>query len=179
MNFLHVSLAPVVAFLKPFPIYMIGRLFAIRIRKMGECIEMYARTFILSQGEKSATVYLAKGALDDDIVGRWTMEDPGFSFPDTNEHNQFMWSPQMKFIAAMNNIGMTVTDGDRPVITLTNADIGSRAFDLYNIDYKHLRPGNKGRGLMWFAHSHALKADMFDWEFKGLTLLSEWNPYTD
>jgi len=182
VDFLGVSLAgclPRVVFRKPFPIYMIGTLIQGPNRKIGECIGMYAKTFILSQGEKSATVYLAKPAGEDDVIGRWTMDYPGFSFLDTNDHDQFIWSPQMKVLAAMNNIGMIDTEGAGHVITVENADIGSRAFDLYNINYMHLRPGHTGRGLMRYAHSHALDADMFDWEFKGLTLKSGWNPLSE
>ena len=60
------------------------------------------------------------------------------------------------------------------MIDFSNADADSRAFDLYGVNMFHPKSGDTGKGYMRYIHSHALNADMFDWEYQALTLVRGW-----
>ena len=137
---------------------------------------IWTHTFLLTQGDSSATVYIHTGNRDDMPSGTWGLwksDNPSFDFRDTSDHNQWLWFPFGGILRASNDIGLYDTGG--PGHTTDFQDKSSWAFTLYDLPKVTTihRPAS-GDGEMHFAHSHALRPGAFTWEYQALHRVEGW-----
>lgn len=131
---------------------------------------MYAHTFLLTQGDKSTTVWLHR---TETTKGLWKSAQPSFDFQDTSDHDQFIWDSSTKIVIAANDIGLHDTGGAGHDIDFR--DTSSWAFRLNSVSLADLHRPASGDGVMYYAHSHILKQGAFDWEYQSQQLIKGWN----
>jgi hypothetical protein len=130
-----------------------------------------AKTFLLTQGTKSTTIWLAR--TPEKTTGFWKSEHPYSDFRDTGAHNQFIVRHAC-IVSLYNDIGLEDTVGQGHKTDFANAE-GTSLVLTMTVALASVTTGMRGWARIGLIRSNIFTpGDPAIWEYKGLEVVPGW-----